>query len=349
MAMSRLAISMASEEFDVSVTALGTPGPAGGETFPLALFPKPPLRRKLATSMVRVHRSLVHSRFDTRALREHLASTNDDRYVAEHAHMAESYLAVRDDAAERLLTNSVVFDSDVWRATRHRTIRAESRRIARDELRVYRASRGVGVFDRSEVALLDGLGTSPATWLSLTLPPRPKLKPETTGPVALFLGNREWPPNAEAVNELHRLWPAISAGITQAKLFIVGKRPRQGWRAPEHDGIEDLDFVPDLEALLAQTRCLIAPIRTGGGVRVKLLESAAMGLPVAATQEAIGSLSELLPVTPAADDDALVDHARRLLMDSTFAARAGDELHAANAERWAKRLPHQSLAEWITA
>ena len=73
---------MAAEEFDVSVTALGTAGTGDVTTYPVDLYPKPALSRKLATSAFRIHRSLVHSRFDTRALREHLAATDDDRYVA---------------------------------------------------------------------------------------------------------------------------------------------------------------------------------------------------------------------------------------------------------------------------
>ena len=262
--------------------------------------------------------------------------------------MAESFLAARGAAADRLLTDSVVLHSDVCRSTRPPIIREVSRRIAKDELRVYQSSRGVGVFERSEVAHLEALGTSPATWLPFTLPPRSKLSIANTGPTALFIGNREWPPNAEAASELQRLWPAISAGIPDAKLFLVGKPPRTGWKPANQEGIEDLNFVPDLDALLATVRCLIAPIRTGGGVRVKLLESAAMGLPVAATQEAIGSLGELLPITAAHHDDELIEQARRLLLDRTFATAASEELHTENAGRWTSRLPHRALAEWIS-
>jgi hypothetical protein len=75
---------------------------------------------------------------------------------------------------------------------------------------------------------------------------------------------------------------------------------------------------------------MLAPIRTGGGVRVKLLDAIRIGLPVVATSPAIGSLSTTFDLTPFDDDESFTTECRRLLTDRDAAVRAGDQLFETN-------------------
>ncbi|MDP9168555.1 MAG: glycosyltransferase family 4 protein, partial [Actinomycetota bacterium] len=122
--------------------------------------------------------------------------------------------------------------------------------------------------------------------------------------------------------------------VPDAELCIVGaKKPD----APEPEyppGVRDLGFVDDLHAFLGTCRAMVAPIRTGGGVRVKILDAARIGLPVVGTAAAIGSLGELFELKAFDGDDAFVAECRRMLTDREAAVTAGRALFDANETHW---------------
>jgi glycosyltransferase involved in cell wall biosynthesis len=109
------------------------------------------------------------------------------------------------------------------------------------------------------------------------------------------------------------------------------------------DGVRDLGFVDDLKAFLRTCRAMIAPIKTGGGVRVKLLDATRMGMPVVATSPGIGSLSATFDMTPFDDDESFVAECRRLLTDRDAAVRSGDQLFEINRQIWDRQEPHRAV------
>jgi glycosyltransferase involved in cell wall biosynthesis len=157
---------------------------------------------------------------------------------------------------------------------------------------------------------------------------------------------REWPPNQEAFLEALRLWPRIADGIPDAELCIVGGK-KHGAKDPEYpDGVRDLGFVDDLDGFLATCRGLIAPIRTGGGQRTKILEVVSRGLPVVATTPGVGSLGSF-DLSCFDDDDAFVAECRRYLLDRDAAGREGDRLYDINRQLWIDERPHRAVEELL--
>ncbi len=78
--------------------------------------------------------------------------------------------------------------------------------------------------------------------------------------------------------------PHILRLVPQAKLVVAGSDPppRHAFGGPE-SSIELLGFVPDIQPLLSSCALFVCPIRNGSGVRVKLLEAFASGIPVVST------------------------------------------------------------------
>lgn len=343
MAMLRLVMSLARESMSVTYVGLGAED---------AVRPDGRVLRKAAVRMptiltraARHRRSLVHARFDDRRLRDAVTASRADLFVADHSYMAESYLATR--RTEPLYTNTVVSESLVWSATYGRLGRLQAPAILRDELRVARASRAVGTYDDDEAAFYRGEGVDRVRWLDLTLPPLESAPVrELSAPRLAFVGDRQWRPNGEGFRVLLTLWPRISAGIPGAELVIIGRR-EEGPQPALPDGVQDLGFVPDLDAALAQCRGILAPIRTGGGVRVKILEAASRGIPVVGTPAAVGSLDRVLGVEAAVDDEAFVDAARRLLLDERHAQEAGEAVAERNRAHWGARAPQRAVEEWL--
>ena len=165
----------------------------------------------------------------------------------------------------------------------------------------------------------------------------------------VFLGDRQWPPNQEAFEILLQWWPDIARGIDGAELCIVGSPDTSAKQRDLPDGVRDLGFVDDLDAFLDSCRALVAPIMTGGGVRVKILDAASRGLPVVGTPAAVGSLEAVLGVSGLPERAEIVSACRELLLDRDKATAIGDALFQTNSSRWFDRKPHTSVAEWLAA
>lgn len=306
---------------------------------------KPPASLpRLAARAVRSGRSLVHERFDVDGLVAAVEACDAERVVAVHSYLAEPYLRADNGDPSRLLVSTEVSEAPVWRS-RGLAGRLEARRIERDELRIARQARAVAGYDAQEMAARRGLGID-AHWLPLTLPPHPAVDVAASPPRLVLLGNRHWPPNARAVDRILAWWPVIARGIPGAELWLVGPRP-DGPRVVL-PGVLDHGEVVDVTPLLAACRAMVAPVAVGGGVRVKVLEAAARGLPVVTSPAGVGSIEQLLGLTPVADE-GFVERCRELLLDADLAAAEGTRLHTTNAELWTTRRGRDAVLDWLDA
>jgi glycosyltransferase involved in cell wall biosynthesis len=337
-AISNVMIELAARTFDVSVICLSKQRAASETTLPggvrLTTVAKPEIRPlNLLAAAVTRRRSLVHVRFDVDDLLPAIESNDADIFVAEHSYMAESFIRSSLFGKRSLVVDSHVSQTLVWRATRGLLGRVEAPRLDRDELRVALAADAVGTYDVEAAAAYRAQGVRTARFIAVTLPPAEQVDISASGPRLVFLGARTWPPNQEAFLRALELWPRIADGIPGAELCVVGAQ-KSGAEPKYPVGVRDLGFVDDLRQFLGTCRAMIAPVRTGGGVRVKILEAARIGLPVVGTSAAVGSLSQVFNMPAFDDDEALISECRRLLRDPGAAVAAGQAIFEANREHW---------------
>ena len=152
----------------------------------------------------------------------------------------------------------------------------------------------------------------------------------------LFVGGFRHEPNRVAMDWfVHQVLPRIVAKQPQARFVIAGADP-----PPEHtyadyrDNLEMLGYVEDIREPLARYAVFVCPILSGSGVRVKLLEAFAAGIPVVSTRVGaeglIGKDGELCLVA-----DAPEQFAERVLelfdnpgLTAAMATRARAEVEA---------------------
>lgn len=102
----------------------------------------------------------------------------------------------------------------------------------------------------------------------------------------LSLATMMWPPNVDAVSWFARqIYPLVRRAVPDTHFYVCGPRPTAEIRAlPELDPtIEVTGYVDDPKPYIANSACLIVPLRSGGGMRVKILEALARGIPVVST------------------------------------------------------------------
>jgi GT2 family glycosyltransferase/glycosyltransferase involved in cell wall biosynthesis len=107
-------------------------------------------------------------------------------------------------------------------------------------------------------------------------------EPETM----LFLGSFRHLPNQEAlVWFFNEVLPRIQERRPSARLIVIGSDPPPRHSLPKTAGnVELVGFVEDIREPLARYAVFVCPIRSGSGMRVKLLEAFAAGIPVVSTR-----------------------------------------------------------------
>jgi glycosyltransferase involved in cell wall biosynthesis len=166
--------------------------------------------------------------------------------------------------------------------------------------------------------------------------------------VILFFGAINYFPNSDAVDFfLKDVFPLLSAKHPQLKVRIVGPGASDEVKALANGRVEVVGFVDDLRAEIARAGVVVAPLRIGGGTRLKILEAMAVAKPIVSTRlgaEGIDVQHErdiLLADSP----QELVREIERVVADPALSARLGEaarrtaEQHyswAAAAERMAQ-------------
>jgi polysaccharide biosynthesis protein PslH len=103
----------------------------------------------------------------------------------------------------------------------------------------------------------------------------------------LALGTLSYPPNADGIRWFAReVFPLIRRENSAATLTIIGKKPPNDFlRLAEQypETIKVTGFIPDLTPFLEQAALMVIPVRAGSGMRVRILEAFARGIPVVTT------------------------------------------------------------------
>ncbi|MEP6963368.1 MAG: glycosyltransferase, partial [Acidobacteriota bacterium] len=135
----------------------------------------------------------------------------------------------------------------------------------------------------------------------------------------LFLGSFRHAPNVEALQWfLKEVFPLIRAAESRARLVIVGSDPPPRHSLREAEAIEMIGFVEDVREPLGRYAVFVCPILAGSGVRVKLLEAFAAGMPVVSTRVGAEGLADRDgEICALADEPAVfAEHVVRLLQNT---------------------------------
>jgi glycosyltransferase involved in cell wall biosynthesis len=111
---------------------------------------------------------------------------------------------------------------------------------------------------------------------------QPEQSPE---PKSVFhLGSMDWQPNVEGIEWfLHRVWPIVVKKAPDLKLYLAGRRMPQWLLEHEQEGVEVVGEVEEAQDFIKSKNIMIIPLKSGGGMRVKLVEALALEKPVVST------------------------------------------------------------------
>lgn len=133
-----------------------------------------------------------------------------------------------------------------------------------------------------------GVGLPPTTVIPIAVDARgsPPVRRVATPRTILSMATMFWPPNVEGVLWFAKaVYPLVKREAPEVNFAIVGARPPASVRrlADLDPSIKVTGYVEDPQPYLEQTAALIVPVHAGGGMRVKILEALARGLPIVST------------------------------------------------------------------
>ncbi len=137
-------------------------------------------------------------------------------------------------------------------------------------------------------------------------------------PFVLFTGTLDFRANVDAVVWFVRsVWGNIHARRPQLRFRVVGQRPAAVRELAREPGVEIVGAVEDVRPWFAHASAYVLPMRVGGGVRLKLLETLAMELPCVTTGLGAQGVEGFLPGTHAlvADEPGAFGAALERLLD----------------------------------
>lgn len=217
------------------------------------------------------------------------------------------------------------------------------RKVRREELGTYRDADGVYLCSVADQQRL--LGEIPGV-RTMVIPNAANVefyKPRATDPrpdgrTIVFFGLMSYMPNIEgATYFLRDIWPRIAESNPQARCKIIGGSPPASLTALAGPRIEFTGLVPDLRPHLAEAAAVVAPLRIGGGTRLKIVEAMAMGKAIVSSTlgaegiEAIPGRDILIADEPAAFAEAV----SRLLNEPGLAAHIGNSARQLSDARYA--------------
>jgi len=107
-----------------------------------------------------------------------------------------------------------------------------------------------------------------------------------------FVGALNYYPNVDAVLYFYReVYPLVKRQVPDAHLHIIGRKPPPPvMNLCADPRVTILQDVPDVKPHLARSVVSVAPVRMGGGTKVKIQTAMSLGLPVVTTPHGVKGL-----------------------------------------------------------
>lgn len=217
-------------------------------------------------------------------------------------------------------------------------LRLEARRVERLERETWRLATGVAAIGPEVAAACAAASPVPVATIPVGVEVPSRTPPLGDPGVLVHLSAMDWWPNREGLSWfLGEVWPRVRAVSPGATLRLAGRGMRPFARDLPGSGISVEGEVPDAAAFLRSGAILVAPLLSGSGVRVKIVEAMAQGRAVVATSRAVEGLGGAVPGEHLLVGDGAGGLADALLLalgDATLVARLGEAAWKFASERF---------------
>lgn len=99
-----------------------------------------------------------------------------------------------------------------------------------------------------------------------------------------MIGSMNWQPNIEGVKWfINKILPVLETTNPSIRLFIAGKQTPSRLKEIRKPNLNVVGEVENAQSFMREHSLLVVPLFSGSGIRVKIIEAMAMGIPVIST------------------------------------------------------------------
>ncbi len=159
-----------------------------------------------------------------------------------------------------------------------------------------------------------------------------------------FIGSMHWLPNNEGVEWfLNQIWPLVLKELPRAEFHIAGKGMDGRFDTWKRPSVFLHGLVPNAATFIQNHSVFVVPLRSGGGMRLKVVEAMGMRMPIVSTTIGAEGISYTADVDLLIGDtpEEIKNKIVSLLLDPEFAKRISynARLKAMNDYSWANLIP----------
>lgn len=144
-----------------------------------------------------------------------------------------------------------------------------------------------------------------------------------------FIGALDWLPNQEGLSWfLDQVFGLLLEELPEIRLFVAGRNASSHFlKKLEHPNITFHGEVEDARSFMQSYRIMLAPLFSGSGIRIKILEAMALGRPVVTTSLGIEGIpaENIRSVLVADDPQSYLTRILELIKDQTETGHAVTE------------------------
>lgn len=179
----------------------------------------------------------------------------------------------------------VHFAREITQANLGKIEMSQALQTKEEEMGVYHAADVVIAVSKDDYNLLKIKEQVKDVFVVPNIIPVAKRKSGKRKPIVIFIGSYTWPPNIDSVKWFtSEVWPFIIKVKPDAQFLIIGSDPtRDVLELAKIDGVEVVGYVPETKTYLDNAAVSVAPLRYGGGMKGKVNEAMAHGVPVVST------------------------------------------------------------------
>lgn len=256
-----------------------------------------------------------------------------DYIIFQHAYMAQyADLIEISHSPTKIIVSSEVLESRAFLEKSNlarnyflrRLLRREAKILDTEETKAMNNFDLVTFFSQEDQAhYLQQGGKSPSVHINLGLDMdryKPLGQPKNKDFTLAFFGSFGWFANEDALRYLlDDIWPVVRKKNPEVRLKIAGK-DIPSWALLRNDShILFCGRVDSIRDFLEDVNLVLSPIRIGGGVRLKMLESYAWGRPVLSTRAGLEGLEpSLAKLTFEADSPEEFSNVIQKIIDGTI-------------------------------
>lgn len=202
-------------------------------------------------------------------------------------HLLQRFRVLQPQA--KMVVDSVDLTYLRWHAKADKTglesDRIYARQVEAEELATYARADMVITLSDEEARELSKRITGIQTFNVPNIHPIPSWNRQESGvPILIFIGSFTHEPNVDAIRWFHaEIWPRIQSARPDTRWIVIGANPPDDIRAMQNENILIAGRVPETDPYLASAWVSVAPLRFGAGMKGKVGEALAAGLPVVTT------------------------------------------------------------------